>query len=178
MRDLEITDEHKYDKPELLKPIYLGVVGLVASAIAWLLLRTNDDRPPIRVRGGSVRFENDWGWKDAGGEWTTRQQGARKVKYFTVLVDGKPCGLQKAVQLNIIYERANGSQATFKVIHRNGEPWIIPGGSLDQDPFNFDSIVHDPDGNGRLVEVGGPPNPHNTCALPKFAVLIIDYEYK
>jgi hypothetical protein len=178
MRDLEITDEHKYDKPEFLKPICWGVVGLLAGAIAFRLFRTDDDRPPIRVRGGSVRFENDWGWKDDGGEWKTRQQAAKKVKYFTVLVDGKPCGLQRAVQLNIIYERANGSQATFRVIHRNGEPRIIPGGSLAQDPFNSDAIVHDAGGNGRLVEVSGPPNPHNTCPLPEHAELIIDYEYK
>ena len=178
MRDLEITEAHRYDRPDFLKPLGWGLFGLLAVAILARLLRTDDDRPPIRVRGGSVRFENDCGWGDDGGEWKTGQKGAKKVKYFTVLVNGKPCGLQKAVQLNIIYERASGKQDTFKVIHRNGEPHIIHYGRLEQDPFYYDSVVHDADGHGQLVEVSGPPNPQNRCVLPKHCVLTIDYEYK
>ena len=152
---------------------------LFGSVLVWVLqkLLTTDERPPIRVRGGSVRFENDWGWEMDGGEWKTKGGDARKVKYFTAMVNDKSCGLQRAVQLNITYESATGKQETFKVIHRRGEPRIIPGGLLEQHPFYYDSIVHDGDKGGRLLKISGPPGPHNVCVLPEGAVVRIEYEY-
>ena len=158
-------------------------VGLLfGGVVGWLLYKLigsrEDDRPPIRVRGGSIRFHNDYGWLDASGEWKTGQTRAKRVKYFTVTVDGRDCGLQKGPELHITYETITGKQEVFKVIHRGGEPRIVPGGLLKEDDDHVNTIVHDADGRGRLARISAPPHPHNVCVLTGDPEIKIEYEYQ
>jgi hypothetical protein len=167
------------DRKNWLTALLLGGIG---GLILWKKLnpfrRDEDERPPIRVRGGSIQFQNDYGWHEHGGEWKTRQSGAKPVRYFTVTVNGEPCGISKGPQLNITYETTTGKEEVFKVVHRGGDPRILPGGLLKQDDFHFDAIVHDPGGKGRVTKISAPPNPQNECELSGNPYIVIGYEYE
>jgi hypothetical protein len=157
----------------------LTVTAVLGGLFLWKLYQLfgmSDDRPPIRVRGGSLYFETDTGWEEQGGEWRSRQKNAKKVRNFKVTVDGSSTCSFTSPQLTITYKNAAGVSRVFKVVRAGGEPRILPGSHLKQHK-HFDRIVHDETPGGKVVEIKGAGS-NKECALPDDAVVIIDFEYE
>jgi hypothetical protein len=114
------------------------ITGLVAGgAVGFLLYKLlklrRDERPPIRVRGGSVHLETDCGWIEAGSNEWRQDLAAPPVRGFIVTVyQGSSTRVFTGQTVHI----NQGAEMLTLSIDVNGEPKVGPRGRLAKDPGN------------------------------------------
>jgi hypothetical protein len=94
---------------------------LVRPELAQNVMNTftseGDDRPPIVVSEGSIKFKHDKEWEDHGTanprKWKSKQQNGKPVKSFDVEVTG--------LHTTACSTKLNGKLAVFDFIDENGD---------------------------------------------------------
>jgi hypothetical protein len=110
-----------------------GVVvgGLVGFAIYKLLKATPEERPPIRVRGGSIYFDTACGWIEgpSADEWMQDLQAPPPVAGFVVDIHrGGSTIRQRGTQVHI-----DEGPELRKLRIDNGEPRLGPRNRLPKE---------------------------------------------
>lgn len=124
-----------------------GVVGFI---LYKLLTLRHDERPPIRVRGGSVHVETDCGWIQVGSSEWRQDLAAPPVQGFIVTVYQ---GSSTRVFTGHTVHINEGPEMLSLSINVNGEPRLGPRGRLAKDPSSGGRRVTDSAGTLTRVHV-------------------------
>ena len=150
-----------------------AVAGLVGLCFRFLMHKSDDDRPPILVRDGSVHIEQTPAkgeadvpeWRDDGDRWRSYHPSGQEITGFLVSVTDPASGNCEKLTGNTV-RIFRDSSPPIHFVAANGEPKVGPKGILAKDP----SIGRLLKASGRAtqVQVGG-----KTCMLSDGAVVWI-----
>lgn len=147
--------------------IIAGVGGLAIAACTNTVY-SDEDRPPIVVKNGSIIFENDRDWvPGATRAWTLDQPKGKAVTTFDVSFKSVSCASTSGTVVTIIRTSAGGQTQTYKVIRTGGsrpEPLINAPVDMDVDNVPARKTLTSRDSGGAITEVkvaGG-----TTCTVP------------
>jgi hypothetical protein len=118
------------------------VVGGVVGFILYKLLHLrHDERPPIRVRGGSVDFDTDCGWTEVGksDEWMQDVDAQPVARYIVEIHKGSSTMVQRGNKVHI----NQGSAMLSLSIDNDGEPKLGPRSRLPKDTGSGHRRVRD-----------------------------------
>ena len=136
------------------------VLGAIGGWLAHAFLRRplgDEERPPIIVRGGSIEFETEKGWTEAGHEWKPDHFEGKPVEEFIVYIKRSGVTGCSGRTLRGTIVRFQHVQP-FMVIITGEEPRVTPRGLLERDrtlkrvKFNA--------GSGPLGEIRVNPGNH------------------
>lgn len=163
------------------KRIAWSFIGLALGAIGGWFAHTlrrkrigDEDRPPIIVRGGSIEFETECGWDDAGGDWRPYHNEGRPVRQFIAHI--RPVG-----QTECAGRELRGTILHFEHVHRfhviitGREPMIGPRGYLRR-PTSYHRTVKYSGGAGPLGEIRALPS-NTTDWVGEGEEVCISFEY-
>jgi hypothetical protein len=151
-----------------------GVVigGLLVLAYEALKPQDDDERPPIIVRNGSLKFLTDVGWKPDGGNWEPDQPRAKRVKEMIATIknsDGS-CGPLRGVQFTVTFE---GEE--FRIILGHGAPLVSPRSLLTRDG---QFLTHGRDGSGSISKIKAVPSMQECTFSTRTDEISIDFSYE
>lgn len=146
-------------RKNLITTLLVGGLGGLGGFILYKLLRMlREERPPIRVRGGSISFETACGWKEAGkadDEWVQNLEDPPPVTRLVVtIIKGSTT---KLLEGHTVHFNQGAAMLSLR-IDKNGEPRLGPRSRLPKEPGSGHKRVKDSQSSLNNVHVI-PNNP-------------------
>lgn len=186
----QFTKEARIDFWTVAKYVITGafLAMLFRRIVKFLLsgLRTNEDRPPIIVREGSITFEHkivkgkQLDWDGQQNHWTPKQPNGKKVDFLVARVlEGGSSECPSVIEsesLEITYSTGLKTEK-FWVFLAGGKPMLRPKGLLSRDSQNPKKLTHGVPGSGNITNIR-PQQGGLECNLSSEAVIEIGYAYE
>lgn len=164
--------------------LVVGLAIVAAGVVAVFALRayfSEEERPPIIVRGGSLYFENNsskrlgkpWKKPDANNnkEWGLDHAGGKKVSYYQVYFTGgrADCVPVEGESIVVNFDHDNNESTlakTYTVTTRSNRPIVIGPDDMNVDPNDNTRLIASAGGRLESVVVGSV-----RCSAPSAAYL-------